>query len=221
MTGKELQEWLNAHGASLIVDGDPGGLTRDAIRKVFTNACADAVTDDDIAHLASRLGCSPKQLRAVSDVESGKSGFDNMGHPKILFERHIFARLTKGKWSPAIFSNRSGGGYSESSWDKLAAAACKDAAAAFSAVSWGKFQVLGMHWSFLGYPSPIDMAYSTVTSEAAHYEMLARYIEKNGMKSKLSDISTNPEDNRRFARSYNGAAYTQFNYHIKLADAMR
>lgn len=220
MSGEELQAWLNAHGASLVVDGDPGSLTRDAIRKVFTNPCAGAVTDDDIAHLATRLGCSPKQLRAVSKVESGGAGFDDEGKPKILFERHIFARLTKGKWSPAIFSNRSGGGYSEPSWDKLTLAACKDADAAFSSVSWGKFQVMGMHWSFLGYPSPIEMAYSTVTSEAAHYEMLARYIEKNGLKSKLSDISTNADDNRPLARSYNGANYHQFDYHNKLARAM-
>ena len=219
MTGKELQTWLNAHGASLVVDGDPGALTRDAIRKVFANACADAVTDDDIAHLATRLGCTTRQLRAVSKVESGGAGFDDNGRPKILFERHIFARLTKRKWSPCAFSNNPGG-YNESSWDKLTLAACKDAAAAFSSASWGKFQVMGMHWSFLGYPSPIEMAYSTVTSEAAHYEMLARYIEKNGLKSKLSDISTNAEDNRAFARSYNGASYAQFDYHNKMARAM-
>ena len=116
--------------------------------------------------------------------------------------------------------NALAGGYSEGSWDKLTAAACKDADAAFASASWGKFQVMGAHWSALKYPSPIDMAHSTVTGEAAHYDMLARYIEAFGLKSKLSDISTNPDDCRAFARSYNGAGYEKFDYHAKIARAM-
>lgn len=220
MTPVELQEWLNAHGAALIVDGQPGALTRAAILAVFKNACADAVTNDDIVTLAARLGCSTKQLRAVAKVESGGAGFDNSGRPKILFERHYFHRLTKGKWSPATFSNRQGGGYSESSWEKLTQAASRDADAAFSSCSWGKFQVMGAHWMLLGYPSPIEMAYSTVTSEAAHYEMLARFIEKNGLKPKLQAISTDPEDCRAFAAAYNGSGYRKFAYHEKIAAAM-
>lgn len=221
MNATELQTWLNEHGATLVVDGYPGELTRAAILKVFTNDCAPAVTEQDIALLSARLGCSTRQLRAVSKVESGGSGFDKSGRPKILFERHIFHRLTDGKWSPAPFSQSNGGGYSDPSWPKLTAAACKDADAAFSACSWGKFQVLGSHWSVLGYPSPIDMAYSAVTGEAAHYEMLARFIEKNGLKDELCALSTDPADNRAFAKRYNGPAYERFKYHTKLAEAMK
>lgn len=221
MSPTELQEWLNTHGAALVVDGHPGALTRKAILSVFTNACAPAVTDADIATLAARLGCTVKQLRAVSKVESGGAGFDDKGRPKILFERHLFHRLTDGRWSPCAFSQSKGGGYSESSWEKLSLAACRDADAAFSAVSWGKFQVLGMHWSVLGYPSPIDMAYSTVTSEAAHYEMLARFIEKNGLKDELQALSADPADNVAFAKRYNGPTYSKFKYDQKLAEAMR
>lgn len=221
MTAAELQEWLNAHGATLVIDGHPGRLTREAILTVFTNDRAPAVTGEDITALARRLGCSEKQLRAVSKVESGGAGFDVHGRPKILFERHLFHRMTDGKWSPASFSQPKGGGYSESSWTKLAYAACKDADAAFAACSWGKFQVLGMHWSALGYPSPIEMAYTAVTGEAAHYEMLARFIEANGLKDELQSLSTNADDNRAFARKYNGPAYERFSYHTKLARAMQ
>lgn len=220
MNAGELQQWLGTHGQPIVVDGDPGPQTREAIKAAFVNTYAAAVTDADIAALAVRLGCTTKQLRAMSIVESGGSAFDKQGRPKILFERHLFYRMTSGKYGISAWSNPSGGGYSEDSWEKLARAACQDASAAFGAVSWGKFQVLGRHWSALGYPSPIDMAYATVTSEAAHYEMLARYIEVNNLKPALAKLSTNANDNRALAAGYNGPAYEKFLYHVKLAKAM-
>lgn len=220
MTTTELQQWLNQHGAALDVDGVCGPQTRDAIKFVFTNRAAPEVNDADITVLASRLGCTQKQLRAVAKVESGGKAFDDQGRPKILFERHIFSRLTNHKYDTASFSNPSGGGYNESSWEKLVQAACRNADAAFSSASWGKFQVMGMHWEVLGYPSPIDMAYSTVLSEAASYKMLARFIEKNGMKEALAKISTNPADNVPFASRYNGKSFRMFKYDTKLAEAM-
>jgi hypothetical protein len=221
MNGTELQQWLNAHGAALVVDGKPGPLTREAIVKVFTNDCAPAMTDADIAALAARLNCSTKQIRAVSVVESGGGGFDKQGRPKILFERHLFHRLTDGAHSPSLFSQAKGGGYGDDSWRKLTMAACSDALAAFGSVSWGKFQVLGLHWRALGYPSSVEMAYSAVTGEPAHYEMLARYIEKNGLKPALRALSTNPADCVAFAKGYNGPAFRKFAYDVKLAKAMQ
>lgn len=220
MNAIELQQWLGAHGQPVAVDGNPGAQTRAAIKAAFVNDCAAAVTDTDIAVLAARLGCTVKQLKAMSIVESGGSAFDKTGRPKILFERHLFHRMTNGRYGLSAWSNPKGGGYSEDSWEKLARAACQDADAAFGAVSWGKFQVLGRHWSSLGYPSPIDMAYATVTSEAAHYEMLARYIEVNRLKPALAKLSTSANDNRALAAGYNGPAYEKFLYHVKLAKAM-
>lgn len=227
MNISELQLWLGAHGQPITVDGEAGPKTRAAIQAVFTNPCAEAVTDDQIQQLADRLGCSPKQLRAVGQVESAGGGFDHDGHPKILFERHLFHRFTNGIYSRTIFSDPVGGGYNLGSWPKLMLAACKDVQAAFAATSWGKFQVLGAHacgsyprFMDLGYPSPLEMAYTTVTSEGAHYEMLARYIEKAGLKDALAGISTNPDDNRALAKGYNGPQYERFDYHEKLAKAM-
>lgn len=220
MNTLELQRWLSAHGQPVLPDGVCGPITRSAIVSAFTSNCAPAVMDQDIVALATRLGCSPKQLRAVAKVESGGSAFDAQGRPKILFERHLFHRMTDGQWSPTIYSNPNGGGYAMDSWEKLTLAASKDVDAAFSSASWGKFQVLGCHWNVLGYPSPIEMAYSTVTSEAAHYEMLARYVEHNGLKPALAKLSTDPERNIPFARAFNGPSFRQFSYHSKLASAM-
>lgn len=221
MTPIELQQWLGAHGQPVAVDGQPGPKTRAAIVAAFTNLCAPAVTDADIVAIASRLGCTTKQIRAVATVESGGAGFDNHGRPKILFERHIFSRLTARAHDVCAFSNPKGGGYGDDSWEKLTQAACKDAGAAFASASWGKFQIMGMHWQALGYPSSIEMAYSTVTAEAAHYDMLARFIEQNGLKGALMALSDDPDTCRPFAKRYNGSGYEQFSYHTKLARAMR
>lgn len=221
MTPTELQQWLVAHGQPVTVDGTPGPKSRAAIIAAFTNANAPAVNDADIVAIASRLGCTTQQIRAVAAVESGGAAFDKLGRPKILFERHIFSRLTERAHDVCAFSNPKGGGYAEDSWAKLTQAACLDAAAAFASASWGKFQVMGMHWEELKYPSAIEMAYSTVTTEAAHYDMLARFIEHNGLRPAIAKLSTDPLSCKDFARAYNGPNYSQNDYDVKLARAMR
>jgi hypothetical protein len=217
----EFQEWLCAHGQVVTVDGKGGPQTRGAILAAFSNTCADAVTSGDIAALANRLGCTTKQLSAVAKVESGGSAFDRNGRPKMLFERHKFHKATGGKFGVCTFSNPLRGGYNEDSWDKLARAACCDPLAAFASASWGKFQIMGFHWDLLGYPSSLEMAYATVTGEPAHYDMLGRFIDKNGLRTKLARLSTNPMDNRAFASAYNGPSYRDYSYDERLANAMR
>ena len=61
----------------------------------------------------------------------------------------------------------------------------------------------------------------TVGSEAAHYEMLARYVLTFGLADDLRRLSTNPVDCEGFAAGYNGPGYRRFSYHTKLAAAMR
>jgi hypothetical protein len=201
-------------------DGKWGPKSHAALLAHFTNTSAPAVSAADIEAIAKRLGCSVKQVNAVSAVESAGGGYDNSGRPKILFERHWFHRLTDGEWSTASFSNPIRGGYNESSWEKLSAACGRNPDAAFSSASWGKFQVMGGHWQILGYPSAYSMAWTTIQSEADHYEMLVRYIEKFGLLTALRSLSDDPDDCRDFAKRYNGSAYASNNYHVKLAEAM-
>lgn len=213
-----VQELQTAIGTK--PDGAFGELSRKALVTHFVNASPAKVTDGQIAAIALRLGCSAKQIRAVGQVESSGSGFDRDGRPKILFERHIFHRLTGGVWSPSLFSQSDAGGYSVDSWVKLGAACAKDPDAAFSACSWGKFQVLGTYWDRFGFQSPYALAYSTVTGEAAHYELLALYVEKFGLADELRALSIDSATCRAFAKGYNGPAYEAGGYHLKLAAAM-
>lgn len=220
MNVSELQQWLVDHGQQIAVDGVGGPLTRSAIIAAFTNKEAPAVNANDIIAFAANIGCSVKQLKAVAKVESAGSGFDANGRPKILFERHIFHRLTVGRWSPSKFSHASYGGYSEDSWDKLTLAACRDPDAAFSSASWGAFQILGSHWRALDYRSPIAMAWTMTQSEADHFEALVRFIKANSLQDEVGALSTNPADCVAFARKYNGPAYARNSYDKKLAAAM-
>ena len=216
MTVTELQTLLGA-----TADGAFGPASRAALLAHFTNPQAPAITGPEIAAVAAKLGCTVAQIMAVASVESSGSGFDNHGRPKILFERHLFHRMTDGKFSPASFSQAAGGGYNEPSWDKLGAACGKDPDAAFAAVSWGKFQVLGMHWSKLSYASPYDLAHSTVSGEAAHYDLFARFIATFGLMDALRKVSRNPDDCRDFAKGFNGAGYRNFDYHTRIAAAVK
>jgi len=224
MTLAEFQTWLNAHGASLTVDGKGGPATRAAIFAVFTNRNAAAVTDAQIASFASRLGGTVKQVRAVSKVESGGGGWNDQGQPKALYERHYFWR--RMQVIIPLLSNPAPGGYTidadrdglNDSWEKLADAAMRNPIAAFESASFGKFQVMGAWGTKLGYANAIEFAYSMVSSEAAHYEALVRYIEKFGLVAAFRKLSTDWRDCTDFARGYNGKG--QQGYDRRLAQAM-
>lgn len=217
----DFQRWLIARGAQITADGAAGPKTRAAILQVFTNRNAPAVTAAEIKAFAKRMGITEKQMRAIATVESGGAGFDDRGRPKILFERHVFHRQTSGRHSPQPWSSGAAGGYGEDSWAKLTAAASVNPVAAFASTSWGKFQIMGFHAISMRYENPLDLAYSTVLSEAAHYEALCRFILTNSLDDEARRLSANPEDCRPFARGYNGTGYERNDYHVKLARAMR
>ena len=227
MTLRDLQLWLNAHGASLIVDGLRGPATRSAILNVFVNRSAPAVTSADIAQIAARLGGTPRQVAAVAKVESAGGGWDNAGRLKCLYERHYFWR--RSRVLIPVLSNPTPGGYTidadrdgiNDSWEKVADAAMRSPLAAFESASWGKFQIMGAHAKSLGYSNAIEFVWALSRSEAAHYDALAKFIEVNGLRTAFKQLSTNPDHCRAFARGYNGSGYEKGGYHRKLAEAMR
>jgi hypothetical protein len=225
MTPKELQQWLVAHGQPVLVDGRPGPQTRAAILAAFSNRNAPAVTSEEIAGFARRLGGSAKQVRAVATVESAGGGFNDDGQPKALYERHyVWKRL---RIKIPFLSDPSPGGYTVDadrdgicdSWEKIADMAMRNPLAAFESASFGKFQIMGAWAAKLGYGNAIEFAYALSRSEAAHYEALCRYIEVFGGVAKFRALSGNPADCRPFAEFFNGPR--QKGYDGRLARAMR
>lgn len=227
MNLRDLQLWLNAHGARLVVDGLRGPATRKAILDTFINLDAPPISPADIAQIAARLGGTPRQLAAVAKVESAGGGWDNQGRLKCLYERHYFWRRLQV--IIPILSNPTPGGYTidadrdgiNDSWEKVADAAMRSPIAAFESASWGKFQIMGAHAKSLGYANAIEFVWALSRSERAHYDALAKFIEVNGVRQAFKQLSTNPEHCREFARRYNGSGYEKGGYHRKLAEAMR
>src|SRR6185369_14627607 len=107
---------------------------------------ATPMTDEAVEQAAKKIGCPVAAVRAVIDVES-RGGFLPDGRLKILFERHYFCRLTKGKFdqsNPDISATKWGGykgGAAE--YDRLGRAIKLDRDAALRSASWGAFQIMG------------------------------------------------------------------------------
>lgn len=202
-------------------DGVWGAKSQAVFAEHFSNRQANGLNEADFAAAASRLGCTVAQIKAVRQVEAAASGFDALGRPKILFERHKFHRFTGGRFSVCYFSNPKGGGYGTDSWEKLnGAIATGSVDAAFMSCSWGAFQVMGQYWSDLGYPSPYALAWTCVQSEGDHLELMVRYVEHFGLADELRALSADPATCRAFAAAYNGPGYRENAYDTKLAKAM-
>ena len=120
------------------------------------------ISEDTWKQLATRLDVELAALKAVAEVESSGSGFlpapDR--RPKVLFEGHVFHRLTAGRHSlthPAISHpgwDRSR--YARSlagEWKRLDTAATLDPAAAMQSASWGAFQIMGFNYALCGFDS--------------------------------------------------------------------
>lgn len=234
MNVKDLQVWLNTKGVSppLNTDGIGGPKTKAAILSVFVNKQAKAITEEELLSLSEELGdTTTKRIKAVAEVESGGSGWFNSGLPKILYERHYFYRLVPSPFKNlrGWFINKVAGDYTSDanknnindSWEKLADAACIDPDAAFQSISIGKFQVMGSHYKMLGFNHPIEMLWAATGYEYQHYKMLVGYIKGTNLLTAYKALSTNPDDCRAFAKGYNGPKYEKYQYHLKLAKAMR
>lgn len=220
----QFQQWLNAHGANITVDGKPGPATRSAIIETFRNRNAPAATDDEKSSIARALGGSLRQLRAVDTVESGGAGWDDSGLLKCLYERHYAWRRIQVLIP--FLSNPTPGGYTNDadrdgindSWEKVADMAMRNPLVAFESASWGRFQIMGAHAKSLGYTNAIEFVWALSRDEAAHYRALAAFIRVNRLQPAFVALSTDWRTCTAFARGYNGKG--QQGYDKRLAAAM-
>src|SRR5690606_15842250 len=122
-----------------------------------------------IAEEAGRLRVEPAALAAVVEVESGGRVFalvEGRQEPLIRLGGHYFdrrlsgARLQRarraGLAAPAAGAVRNPASQAQR-WLLLRRATRIDRAAALESVSWGIGQVMGAHWSWLGYGSVEDL----------------------------------------------------------------
>ncbi|MET0587735.1 MAG: N-acetylmuramidase domain-containing protein [Novosphingobium sp.] len=180
---------------------------------------ATGLDDAAIESAATRIGCQVAAVRAVIDVES-RGGFLPDTRPKILFERHYFSRLTKGKFNASNpdISNPKWGGYKggAAEYERLGRAIKLDRDAALRSASWGAFQIMGDNYKACGFDSAEAFVKAMVSGAPAHLDAFVGFVKKNGLSDEL--IRT---DWAGFARGYNGPAYKANKYDDKLAAAYR
>lgn len=180
------------------------------------------LTESDYAAAAKKLGASVAAVKAVAEVESSGNGFLPSGEPKILFEAHIFDRLTNGRFRkshPNLSSarwDRSLYGPSSRQHARLAEAVKLDREAALQSASWGKFQVMGSNWEMVGRPSLQAFVNAQYRSEAEHLKDFVGYVLARGLADELQRL-----DWAGFARGYNGPSFAENRYDAKMAAAYR
>lgn len=169
------------------------------------------------------LGVEVAAVRAVVEVESAGSGFVRGSPlPRILFEGHVFHRLTDGafeverpdlchpRWTKQYYQ----GGRGE--YDRLLDALKLDADAALQSASWGLGQVMGFNHQVCGFESIDTFVDAMFEGEGRQLDAMCGFIAGNGLADELRR-----EDWRGFARRYNGPGYAANAYHTKLEAAYR
>jgi N-acetylmuramidase/Putative peptidoglycan binding domain len=152
------------------------------------------------------------ELWAVLSVETSGCGYLPDRRPKILFERHVFSRLTGHQFDqhdPDI-SQPTAGGYGSPGphqYDRLNVAMQLDAMAALKSASWGLGQIMGENFKAAGFPAVDDMVAAMVGSEDGQLQAMVGFISSMKLIDPLQ-----AHDWQSFARRYNGPSYAANNY---------
>lgn len=180
----------------------------------------DPPSEADFVRIAHAYQIDGAGFRAVAAVETGPlGGWGADGRILILFERHIFSRMTNHRFDadhPNV-SNATPGGYPHSQsdrWNQLAEAYALDPEAALQSTSYGSSQILGRSYQAFGFETAGEFARFLSQSEANQLESIVRFARANNILDELQR-----HDWAGFAKGYNGPGYASFQYDRKLADA--
>jgi hypothetical protein len=175
---------------------------------------ASALMAGGLAAAADKLGVSAKEIWTVVGVETSGCGFISDGRPAILYERHIFSRLTNHKFDDGDISSPNPGGYGPEGahqYDRLQQAVAKDRTAALMSASWGIGQVMGENFSVAGFPDVETMVAAMADSEDKQLGAMANFLIAQGLQNALR-----VHDWTSFARGYNGVNFAINRYDVRL-----
>lgn len=245
---RELQRKLKERGYALTPDGWFGENTRLAVvdfqqknnlpavgevgprtqLALLGASSTRTLTHADLVAAATLLSLPLAVVATVAQVESNGHGFGANARPVILFERHVFYKqlIANGMNEADVAAmaarmpnivNTARGGYSggTSEHARFAVASQIDPTSAIESCSWGMFQVMGYHWARLGCTDALDLQQRMSESEGQQLDAFCRFI--------LTDTALHQALQQRkwaeFARRYNGPAYKENLYDVKLARA--
>lgn len=180
-----------------------------------------ALTPTNYAEAATRLACDVATIRAVTEVESNGSGFGVDGRPIILFEPHVFSRLTQHrfddthggvsyvKWGARPYPKTQA-----ERWGQLEYAAKLDADAALQSASYGLFQIMGFNFAACHFADVKTFVAAMRVSEREHLMAFVAFVKTNNI-----DVALRERRWAEFAARYNGSGYKKNAYDTKLAAA--
>lgn len=176
------------------------------------------LSDEGMDQTCSTLGVTEPEVWAVLTVETHGFGFLQDRCPQILFERHIFRRLTKGRHDSghADISNAESGGYvgGPGEYTRLEKAMSLDREAALQSASWGIGQVMGFNYEVAGFATIGDMVAAMVEDENAQLLAMANFIKGNDLAGALQRHNW-----VSFASRYNGPEFKKNEYDTRLSAA--
>jgi hypothetical protein len=168
---------------------------------------AAPLSSAEVNAAAQRMGCEPAAVRAVLKVESKGTGFGADNRPLILYEPHIFSRLTNHVYDqshPKIsylnWKTLPYPGTQAERYQQLAEAYALDPENAVASASWGLFQIMGMNYAACGFPSAKAFVADISQSEARMLAAFEAFVRSNNLLDELQR-----KDWAGFARGYNGA----------------
>jgi len=173
-----------------------------------------ALSSDGLAGVANSLGVFAPEIWTVLAVETSGCGYLSDRRPQILYERHIFHRLTQGQYDDGDISDPSAGSYGPPGthqYDRLNLAITKDRNAALQSASWGIGQIMGENFAAAGFQGVEDMVAAMSQSEDQQLAAMGSFLASTKLQASLQ-----AHDWTTFARGYNGPNYAINRYDVRL-----
>lgn len=176
-----------------------------------------------VEKLAKDYGFNPRTVRAIAKVESSGNPFrqyKGLGlFPVLRFEPHWFNKYEKK--NPMPFTNN-GKGFSsivsETNHVAFQKALSVNTDAAIKATSFGKFQIMGFHFSKLGYKTPSEFL-EAMKKTVGQYDAFVKFVmTKQTLRNIIMKETPTLTDFKAFAKAYNGSSNVE-NYSKKMEKA--
>jgi hypothetical protein len=200
---------------------------------------ADFPSESALKAAADKLGCRVETIKAIAEVEAGPFGaFLDTGEPVILFEPHIFSRLTGGRFDgytinlakipeskqpipnswilisyPAWRMDQYGP--LSAQHKRLQGAAKLNRDAALKSCSWGLYQLMGFNHKLCGHETIQSFVNAMYQSVDRHLDALVSFVLSDPRKVK----AIRDRDAKTFASLFNGVSYAKNKYDTRLIAA--
>lgn len=179
------------------------------------------LTEQDFEDAATELGCDVAAIKAVCKVEASRGGFNPDGSPVTLFEGHKFHGFTDGRYDKGFphlshpkWTRQHYGKNWQAEQSRLQQAMALDRDQALKSASWGKFQIMGFNHKLAGFDSIQQFVNAMYAGEREHLMAFVAFVRSACLVDEIKR-----RDWTGFARGYNGSAFAENKYHLKLAEA--